>query len=323
MKLLKVFVALVSTLGFGAQVHADSTYPNKPITIVVAYPPGGSADLIGRLMADKLSKRVGQPVVVENKAGASGNIGTSYVARSKPDGYTLLLNNNTLSMTTALGIQHAVDPLKDLTYIASVASTPVAIAVHPSIPANSVDELVEYAKTTKQELNYSSCGNGSPQHFAGEQFNRLAKTKMVHIPYGGCAPATLDGVAGQVSVLFNSIPNLDGLVQSKKLKYIAVASEKRLTFEPNLPAVKETKGFNEFAEEVWFGFLGPKDMPPEITKYLEREFLEIINDKNVQQELADRLISTYILNSNQFKTRMANELKKYTQVANELDMRGR
>ena len=294
--------------------------PSKPITIISAYPPGGGGDVIARLIAPKLSQRVGQPVVIDNKPGASGNIATDYVARSQPDGSTLLINNSTMVLNAALGMPQNFKLQSDLKYIAAVASTPVAIAVHPSLPVKNVDELVAYARE-KKNLSYSSCGNGSPQHFAGAHFVKLAKIDMVHVAYKGCAPAVMDGVAGTVPVMFNTVPNLEAQVKAGKLRYIAVGSQQRLPFKPDLPTVAEAKGFAGFDAEVWFGFIGPARMPPAVAKRLEQEILAVANDKEVQKELSDRLMSLRILDSAQFEKQVAQDLVAWKREADELKIK--
>jgi tripartite-type tricarboxylate transporter receptor subunit TctC len=214
----RVLATLATAALAGASAFAQG-FPNKPITIISAYPPGGGGDVIARVIAPKLSQRLGQPVVIDNKPGASGNIATDFVARSQPDGATLLINNSTLILNAALGMPQNFKVQSDLKYIAAVASTPIAIAVHPSLPVKNIEELVAYART-KPGLSYSSCGNGSPQHFAGAHFAKIAKVDMVHVAYKGCAPAVMDGIAGTVPVMFNTVPNLEAQAKAGKVRYI-------------------------------------------------------------------------------------------------------
>jgi len=310
----------MATFAAGAAV-AQTPFPSKPITVVAAFPPGGGADVIARLMAPKLAQRLGQPVVVDNKPGASGNIATDYVARAQPDGHTLLLNNNTLTINTALGMRQAFNTQRDLKYIAAVASTPIAIAVHPSLPVKTVEELVAYARQQGGRLSFSSCGNGTAQHFTGARFAQAAKADMVHVPYKGCAPAIIDGLGGQVPVLFSTVPNLDTHVQAGKLRYIAVAAQQRLPFRPDLPTVAESKGFSGFDAEVWFGLIGPAALPAAVAKRLEQEVLAVMQDKELQKEFADRLISTRVLNSAQFEKQIAQDLATWKRLSEELKVK--
>lgn len=315
----RMLAALAAATLASAAAFAQAL-PNKPLTIISAYPPGGGGDVIARLIAPRLSQRIGQPVVIDNKPGASGNIATDFVARSQPDGATLLINNSTLVLNAALGMPQNFKVQGDLKYIASVASTPVAIAVHPSVPARTVEELVAYARQHKG-LGFSSCGNGSPQHFAGAHFAQIAKVDLVHVPYKGCAPAVMDGVAGTVPVLFNTVPNLEPQVKAGKLRYIAVGSEQRLPFKPDLPTVAEAKGFAGFDAEVWFGFMGPARLPPAVAKRLEQELLAVVNDKEVQKELSDRLMSLRVLDSAAFEKLVARDLVAWKKINDELKIK--
>jgi tripartite-type tricarboxylate transporter receptor subunit TctC len=318
---IPLLVALTLTAFLSGAAVAQTPFPNKPITIIAAFPPGGGADVIARLMAPKLAQRLGQTVVVDNKAGASGNIATEYVSRAQPDGYTLLMHNNTLTINTALGMRQSFNTQKDLKYIAAVASTPIAIAVHPSLPAKTVDELVAYAREQGNKLTFSSCGNGTAQHFTGARFSQVAKADMVHVPYKGCSPAIIDGIGGQVPVLFNTVPNLDAHVQAGKLRYIAVAAQQRLPFRPDLPTVAESKGFAGFDAEVWFGLIGPVAMPAAVAKRLEQDVLAVMQDKELQKEFADRLISTRVLNSAQFEKQVAQDLSTWKRLSEELKVK--
>jgi tripartite-type tricarboxylate transporter receptor subunit TctC len=214
MPFLARIAAMLATAALASAAVAQSL-PNKPLTIISAYPAGGGGDVIARLMAPKLSQRVGQPVVIDNRPGASGNIATDLVVRSQPDGSTLLINNSTLILNAALGMPQSFKVQKDLKYLAAVASTPIAIAVHPSVPAKTVEELVAHARQ-HPGLSYSSCGNGSPQHFAGARFNQVAKLDMVHVPYKGCTPAIMDGIGNIVPVMFNTVPNLEPHVKARQ-----------------------------------------------------------------------------------------------------------
>ncbi len=296
------------------------TFPGKTITIISAYPPGGGGDVIARLMAPRLAQRLGQNVIIDNKPGASGNIATDFVARAPADGYTILINNATVVLNAALGMPQSFKVQQDLKYLAAVVSTPVAIAVHPSVPAKNVEELVGWMKQNKG-VGYASCGNGSPQHLAGARFAQLSGLDVVHVAYKGCAPAVMDGIAGIVPVLFNTVPNLEAQVKAGKLRYIAIAGQQRMPFKPDLPTVAETKGFASFEAEVWFGFIGPARLPPAVAKRLEQELLAVVRDKEVQTEFADRYFSLRVLDSAQFEKQIASDLVAWKRVADELKIK--
>ncbi|MES2414815.1 MAG: tripartite tricarboxylate transporter substrate-binding protein [Pseudomonadota bacterium] len=310
--------AACAGLAFGASALAQA-FPTKPITIISAYPPGGGGDVIARMMAPRLAQRLGQNVVIDNKPGASGNIATDFVARAPADGYTILINNATVVLNAALGMPQSFKVQQDLKYLTAVASTPVAIAVHPSVPAKNVEELVTWMSQNK--ASYASCGNGSPQHLAGARFAQLAKLDVVHVAYKGCAPAVMDGIAGTVPVLFNTVPNLEAQVKAGKLRYIAIAAQQRIPFKPDLPTVAETKGFASFEAEVWFGFIGPAKLPPAVAKRIEQELLAVARDKDVQTELADRYFSLRVLDSAQFEKQIASDLVSWKRLADELKIK--
>lgn len=314
------FAAALALTVTAAAASAQS-WPQKPVTIIAAFPPGGGADSIARLMAPKLSQLLDQPVIVDNKPGASGNIATEYVARSQPDGHTLLLNNNTLTINTALGLRQSFNPQKDLKFIAAVASTPIVIAVHPSLPVKTVEEFADYARREGDKLSFSSCGNGTAQHFIGERFSQVAKAKMVHVPYKGCGPAIVDGLSGVVPVLFNTVPNLDAHVQAGRLRYIAVAAQRRLPFKPDLPTVSESRDFAGFEAEVWFGFIGPTGMPADVARRLEQVVLTAMRDETLQKEFANRLISTRVLDSAEFDRQISSDLDTWKRLAEELKIK--
>lgn len=308
-----------TTLAAGTAT-AEAAFPTKPVTIVSAYAPGGGGDVIARLIAPKLAKRLGQSVVVENKPGASGNIATDYVSRAPKDGYTVLINNSTLTVNAALGMPQSFHVQKDLKYIAAVASTPVAIGVHPSLPVKTLDELIAYARQ-HPGLSFSSCGNGTPQHFAGARIAQAAKLDMVHVAYKGCTPAIMDGIGNQVPVLFNTVANMDAHVKAGKLRLVAVASQSRLPYKADLPTVAETTGFKGFEAEVWFGFMGPSGLPEPVAKRLEQDLVAVMQDKELQKELADRFISVRLLDSAQFDKQVAQDLVNWKKLADELKVK--
>lgn len=296
---------------------AHAEFPTKPITVVVPFPPGGGGDVISRLLAPKLQAMLKHPIITDNRAGASGNLGTDLVVRAPADGHTLLLHNSTLTINPSIGVKQNFNIRRDLVPLVAVASTPIVIAVHPSLPVKSVAELIDYAKKNPDKLNYSSCGNGTPQHFAGAQFSKVAGITMRHIPYKGCSPAVVDGIGGTVPVLFNTVPNVDAHVKAGKLRYLGVASAKRLGFLADVPTVSETRGMEGFIADVWFGYLAPAKTPKPVLDQLERELLKVMDDKEVQDALTSRLISRTVLNSKQFARQIDSELVNFNRLASE------
>jgi tripartite-type tricarboxylate transporter receptor subunit TctC len=259
-------------------------YPSRPITIVVPFPPGGATDIIARMVGQKLSESLKQPVVVDNKAGATGAIALTHVARSSADGYTLVL-----ATASSLGTNPAVskvsfDPVKDFTPIGILAAEPLGLAVHPSVPASSVKELIALARSKPGALNMASFGNGSVSHLAGELFSSMAGIKMTHVPYKGAAPATADLIAGQVQVMFNSISVFVAPAKAGKLRMLASAGSTRTAALPDLPTVAES-GVPDFEASTWHAMLGPANLPADIVATLSREFARALQLPDVREKL--------------------------------------
>ena len=239
-----------------------SSFPLRPVRIVVPYTTGGSNDVIARLLAQQLQETWGQPVVVENKPGAAGNIGASDIAKSAPDGHSLLLTNiNIVSMNPGLIANMPFDPQKDFAPISLLGTTALALVVHPSVPANNVRELIDLARKGPGRLNYASSGNGSPQHMSAEMFKAMTKTSMTHIPYRGAAPAVNDLLAGQVQVTIGVVNQLIPHIRAGKLKALGVTTRKRLAQMPDVPTLDEA-GVPGYESEIWLGLAAPSATPP-------------------------------------------------------------
>lgn len=282
--------ALLLSLVLGsAAAQAADTYPDRPITLVVPFAAGGGADVIARLLATKLPSQLGgQSVIVDNKPGASGNIGAGQVARAPADGYTFLLTNSTLTINASLAMQGTPDVRKELAPVSLLVIAPVALGVNASLPAKTVPQLIDYVKQNNGKLSYSSCGNGTPQHFTGEFVKQAAGLDMVHVPYKGCAPAVNDGLGNQVPILFSTIPNLAPHAETGKLRMLGVASAKRVSFMPDLPAIAETKPFGSLDISVWFGVFGPQGLPADVKAKFEAAVTATMADPAVQKTFRDR-----------------------------------
>jgi len=270
----KLAVLAVSLLAAGAALA--QSYPTRAIHIVAPFPAGGGYDFLSRLIGQEMSKSFGQPVVVENKSGANGNIGTDAVAKSAPDGYTLLMGGNSpLALNVALYPKLPYDPQKDFAPIARVATQPNLLAAHPKVPVKSVAELIQYAKANPGKLTYGTAGNGSPQHLAAEQLKRMAGIDMVHVPYKGAAPNAAALLAGEVSIAFNIILLPLPHVQAGRLTGLAVASAKRSPLAPDLPTMTEL-GY-PIDIDTWYGLLAPAGTPKEVVARLNAETVRILN----------------------------------------------
>ncbi len=251
-------------------------YPAKPIHIIAPFPAGGGYDFLSRLLGAEMSKTFGQPAIVENKAGANGNIGTDFVAKSAPDGYTLLMGGNSpISLNVSLYPKLPFDPVKDFDAISRVATQPNLFAAHPTVPVKSLADLIRYAKANPGKLSYASNGNGSPQHLAAEQLKQMAGIDMVHVPYKGAAPTAAALLAGEVSVAFNVILLPLPHVQSGTLTWLAVASSKRSPLAPDIPTLIEL-GY-PIDIDTWYGLVAPAGTPREIIAKLNGETIRILN----------------------------------------------
>lgn len=263
-------------------------YPTRPVRLIVPYPPGGPTDLVGRAMAQKLGEAFKQQFIVDNRAGAGSAIGTDIAAKSAPDGYTLLLGTSAgLSVNPALRSNLPYDPFRDLAPISLVVVNPQILVFHPSFPANSVRDLVKLAKVRPGDINYASVGLGSPNHLGMEMLKAMTKIDMVHVPYKGTAPALTDLIAGQVSLMFNSMPAVLPHVASGKLKGIAVGSAKRSPAVPNIPTVAES-GVPGFEYVTWYGLYVPAATPKDIVARLNRETVRILADPEVVKRFSSQ-----------------------------------
>jgi tripartite-type tricarboxylate transporter receptor subunit TctC len=261
-------------------------YPTKALRLIVPFPPGGPADALARLIGDKLSVSLGKPVVVDNRPGAGGNIGMELGAKSAPDGYTLVLAPaGNLTVNPALYRSVPYDVARDFAPVTVIASVPNVLVVHPTVPAKSVAELIQYAKAHPGMLNYSSPGNGSGAHLAGELFKSTAKIDMVHIPFNGIAPAVAAVVGGQVQMMFAGAPSALPQVKAGKLVALGVASPKRAAVAPDLPTLEES-GLPGFDVTSWYGVVAPAGTPHDSIVRLQTEIAGALTQPDVRERLA-------------------------------------
>jgi tripartite-type tricarboxylate transporter receptor subunit TctC len=284
-------IAAIATALLAAITHAaalaQATWPAKPVRLIVAAAPGGGTDVVGRLIAQRLGERLGQPFVVENRGGGGGSVAADFVAKSPADGYTLMMTNDQFTVGASFA-KVSYDVLKDFAPVGLVGRTPVVLGVNPSIPANTVGELVTLVRSNPGKYSFSSCGNGTPLHLAGELLNLSARIDLAHVPYRGCAPALLDVVSGQVPVFFNMIGNATPFAKSGKVRLLAVASAQRLPGNPSLPTIAES-GFPGFETYPWYGVLAPAATPRDIVVRLGAEITAAVGTP----ELSERLQSMY------------------------------
>jgi tripartite-type tricarboxylate transporter receptor subunit TctC len=277
-------LSCAAALSIGVNGAAQAAYPEKPIRVVVPYPPGGGTDVIARIVQDRLRQELGQPIVIENRGGAAGSIGTEVVAKAEPDGYTVLFTLNSHTINPAIYSKLPFDTEKDFEPVATVASLPQILVAHPPFAANSVKELVELARARPDSISYASVGNGSPGHLAGELFKLRTGTKMTHVPYRGGGPAVIDVMGGQVPLLWVSIPAAANQVKQGKLKPLAVSTRKRSSAFPDVPTMEES-GISQFEVDSWYAVFVPARTPKAVIDKWNAAINAAVKDPAIQEKL--------------------------------------
>lgn len=278
---------LLSSSLVGAQTTAQSAaqaFPNKPIRFVVPFPPGGGNDILARALAPKMSEILGQQVVIDNRAGAGGNIGADFVAKSPPDGYTIVIASNQVTMNPWIYSKLPFDIAKDFAPVAQVASVPMLLAIHPEVPATNLKEFIALAKAKPGSLNYSTPGLGTPQHIAFEVFNFDAGVKVTHVPYKGTSPSIVDLIGGQVQATLGTMASLDQHVKSGKVRPIAVSTPQRSPAMPDIPTIEEggLKGYNV---PLWYSVLAPANTPKDIVAKISASIRDALKDPQTKAQL--------------------------------------
>ncbi len=302
--------AAIPGVGF-AQAPA---FPARPLRIVVPYTPGGTNDVIARVLGQKLQEMWSQPVVVENKPGAAGNIGAAEVSKAAPDGYTLLLTNiNIVSMNPGLIERMPFDPQRDFAPISLLGTSALMLVVHPSVPAQNVLQLIDLARREPGKLSYASSGNGSPQHMSAEMFKAMTKTSMVHVPYRGAAPAIADLVGGQVQVTVGVVNQLLPHIRSGRLRALAVTSRTRLASAPDVPTLAEA-GVPGYESEIWLGLAAPAGTPPAIIDTINNAVRRVMAMPDVVEKLNGQGIGVLVGTPEQMRQRSLEDLKRWGDV---------
>jgi len=305
--------AALALAGLTAAAAAQS-YPVKPVRLVVPFTPGGSTDILARLIGQKLGEAFGQQVIIDNRPGAGGNIGVELVARAAPDGYTLVMGHiGTFGVNPTLYAKLPYDPIKDFQPITLFAKVPNMMAVNPSLPAKSVQELIALAKAKPGALNYGSGGNGSAAHLASEYFKLMTKTDMQHIPYKGTAPAITDLIAGQLSLAITGVPPLLPHVKAGKLRALGVATAQRLPLLPELPTIAES-GVPGYEATQWYGVLVPALTPRDTVARLHAEIVKALQRPEVRERLAAEAAEPVGNTPEQFQAFIKAEIARWAPV---------
>jgi tripartite-type tricarboxylate transporter receptor subunit TctC len=310
---LALFGLLIAITSFGATESRAQSFPSKSVRLIVPFPPGGPADVLGRVYAEKLSAAWSQSVIVENRAGAAGNIGSDMTAKAAPDGYTILLIASSHVINSALYDKLPYDPIKDFTPLSQVAYYSLVLVAHPSVPAQSLSELVALAKAQPGKLALVSAGNGTPTHLTAELFRTAAQIDFLHVPYKGAAPATNDLLAGQGQLMFNNPVSALPHVTAGKLKALAVTGTQRSALAPDIPTVAES-GYPGFEAGTWYAFLAPAGLPPEISKKLSRDIVAITKQDDLKARFAKMGIEALGSTPEQLSEVMQADLVKWSAV---------
>jgi tripartite-type tricarboxylate transporter receptor subunit TctC len=317
MRVLAVMTLIAGVAAAGSALGQAPTYPTRPIRIVVPFPPGGATDILARDVAQKLTDAWGQAVIVDNRPGAGGNIGSELVAKAAPDGYTLEMGTvGTHAINASLYAKMPYDHVKDFAPVILVASVPNVLEVNPALPVNSVAELIAYAKANPGKLNFASSGNGTSIHLSGELFKVMAGVQMTHVPYKGSAPALQDLIAGQVQLMFDNLPPSLPQIKAGKLRALAVTSAARASALPDVPTVAEA-GLPGFEASSWFGVLAPAGTPPAIVAKLNAEIARWLATPEAKEKLAKQGADAAGGSPEDFAKHIAAETAKWAKVVKE------
>ena len=309
----RVLNALLLVACFAPGAALAQAYPSKPLRMVVPFPPGGSADILGRSVGQKLGERLGQPVVIDNRPGAGASIGAKAVAEAPADGYTLLLGTVSSHAMSPATNTVGYDPVKDFTPIAEIASIPFVVLVHPGVPVKNIAELVALAKSKPGQVTYASAGSGTSNHLAGELLGMAAGIKMLHVPYKGSAPALNDLLGGQVNAMFDLQLTAMPQIKSGKVRALAMTGAKRSALLPELPTVREA-GVPGYEVTAWFGFFGPAGVPKPIVDRLNAELNAIMKLPDIRAKFAELGVETESGSAEEFAGFVRGEAGKWAAV---------
>jgi tripartite-type tricarboxylate transporter receptor subunit TctC len=315
LRILVAGLAAVPLCGFGQSAPAQ-TYPVKPVRVIVGTAAGGGVDAISRIAGQKLSEKWGQQVIVENRAGAGGALGSEVVAKAPADGYTLLVVAFPFAVNPSLYVKLPYDTVKDFAPLILAGQTPNLLVVNPEVPVKSVKELIDTAKAKPGGLSYGSTGSGSSNHLSMELFRLMTGTQIVHVPYKGSAPMVTDLLGGHVHVAFDNVPNVVQQVKAGKLRALAITSPRRTASLPDIPTVAEA-GVPGYEVGVWFGLVAPAATPPDVLAKLNAELNKILGQADVKQKFADQGVEPVGGSPERFAAHLAAQIEKWGKVVKE------
>jgi len=308
-----VIRAVALSLALAATAALAQDYPTRPIHMIVPYPPGGGTDIVARVITEPLGQALGQPIVIDNRGGAAGNVGTEAAARATPDGYTMLFTLSSHTINPKLYAKLPFDVERDFVPIGLAANIPQILVANPSLPVNNVQELIAYAKANPGKLNFASVGTGSPGHIAGELFKLKTGVDIVHVPYKGGGPAVTDTLGGQVQLLFVSMPAAWQFVKSGRLKAFAVTSDKRSVVAPDIPTLAEA-GVPDCVVNSWYGALVPAKTPPAVVAKLAAALAKVVQSSDVKERLLLQGAEATTSTPQEFDALIRDELAKWDYV---------
>ncbi len=313
---------LCAALALGCSSFTQAQdYPNKPVKLIVPFPPGGGTDILARPIAQKLSEKWGQPVIVENRGGAGGNIGTKAAADAAPDGYTLIFGVlGTHAVNQSLYANPGFDSTVDFAAITMVANTPNILVVHPSVPVKTMADLIAYAKANPNKLNYASPGNGSPSHLATEIFKSMAGIQITHVPYKGSGPAMADMLGGQTQVWIANAPVVLQHIESGKLRALATTSAKRPAVAAEVPTIAEA-GLTGYEADTWYGVFAPAKTPQPILDQLNKDIVAVLNLPDIRKKFASEGAEIVADSSASFTQKLRADVAKWKKVIADLNLR--
>ena len=292
---------------------AQDAWPSKPVRLILPFPPGGGTDILGRLIAERLTAGLGQPVVTENRGGAGGNVGAEAAARSAPDGYTIVLVAPSLAISPSLYSKLNYDPVRDFAPVSLVATVPNVMITHPSVPANTLAEFIKVAKTKPGGMNFGSGGSGTSNHLACELFNIVAGVKLVHIPYKGVNLAMQDVLSGQIHLVVIGVPAAAPHIKAGKLRALAIVAPQRAAALPEVPTVAEA-GLRDFEVTTWYGILAPAGTPRPIVTRLNAEIVRVMHTPEVKERLAAMATDPVTSTPEEFADYIKREIAKWGEV---------